>query len=78
MVSLLQLRTIEQIPMTLARYALAFTYSEHFSATHGAYPLSRRFPILHSDGFSVLHLPFGTTFYTVCLHYSPPPFVNRE
>ena len=48
--------------------ALALPYPEHLSSTAGTYTLSRRLTIFHGNAFGILHLFFGTAFYTICLH----------
>ena len=50
--------------------------SEHLGPTCGAHTLSRRLTILHGYRLSILHLPLGTAFHTVCLHCLPPVFVE--
>ena len=49
---------------------LALSDSEHLGAAYGANALSRRFTILHGNGFRVFHIPFGPAFNTISLHYS--------
>jgi len=48
--------------------ALTLAYPEHLGAAYRAHTLSRRLAILHGYGLSILHLPFGSAFHTVCLH----------
>ncbi len=51
---------------------LAFSYSEHLSATYGANTLSCWFAVLHGYGLGIPHFPLGAALNTVCLHFSPP------
>ena len=55
---------------------LALSDAEHLGAAYRAHTLSRRLTILHGNGFCVLHVPFGTTFNTIRLHTTPPPFFD--
>jgi len=47
---------------------LTFSDSEHLRSAGRAGPLSRRFLVLHFDGFGIAHFPLLATFHTVCLH----------
>ena len=47
---------------------LVFPDSEHLSPTRRADSLSRWLAILHSYTSGILHLSFGSTFHTICLH----------
>lgn len=49
--------------------------SKHLSATYGTDTLSCWPTILHGYDPGVLHFPFGTTFHTVCLHWTTSPFL---
>ena len=50
--------------------ALTLPYPEHLSPTYRADTLGSRLPILHGYCLSVFHFPLGTTFHTICLHWS--------
>ena len=61
------------IPIVVS--GLCLPNPEHLGSACWAYTLSCRFAILHGDGPGILHFPFGTTFHTVCLHWSTSLFV---
>jgi len=47
---------------------LALSYSEHFGAACRAYTLGCWPTVLHSNSFSILHLPLSSALHAVCLH----------
>jgi len=52
--------------------ALTLAYSEHLGAAYRAHTLSCRLSILHGYALGIFHLPFGTAFNAICLHFPPP------
>ena len=52
--------------------ALALSYPEHLSPAYRADALSRWLSILHGYRLGILHFSLGSTFHTVCLHWSTP------
>ena len=60
-------------PFTSQRLlSLCLPNPEHLRSTHGTHTLSRRLAILHGDSLGVFHFSLGSTFHTVCLHWSTP------
>ena len=47
---------------------LSLSDTEHLGTAYRARPLGSGPSILHGYRFSILHLPFGATLNTICLH----------